>query len=207
MCVQGLRFVSFLGFFNTWLENKFNGNTMKENYYLGVFSYVTMATVITAITAGMLHDCQRRKYMMTDNYKRRRLPVILPLTVTSLMSIIITSLIYVEIEAFLNLVFVLFTIYRSYLFSYEITFLNDVYPLTSFSVLFGVLHSSAGLSGLLQYPVFEWYKSYTAAPNHVNIFLICLAVSSLAHPFSLWYRCRKHRNDESSKYVGTEIYI
>jgi hypothetical protein len=42
------------------------------------------------------------------------------------MSIVITSLIYVETEAFLNLVFVLFTIYRSYLFSYEITFLNDV---------------------------------------------------------------------------------
>lgn len=61
-----------------------------------------------------------------DDYRRRRLPIILPLTVTSLMSIVITSLTYVEDEIFLNIIFVLFTVYRSYLFSFEITFLNDM---------------------------------------------------------------------------------
>lgn len=207
MCVQGLRFVSFLGFFNTWLEDKFNENRRKENYYLGVFSYVTMATIITAITAGMFHDCQRRKYMMSVDYKRRRLPIILPLTVTSLMSVVITSLTFVKMEIFLNIIFVLFTVYRSYLFSFEITFLNDIYPLTSFSVLFGVLHSSAGLSGMLQYPLFGWYQSYTDAPSHVNIFLICLAISSLAHPVYLWYKCRTHRCPGDNKLQGTEIHI
>ncbi|WAR06126.1 hypothetical protein MAR_021495 [Mya arenaria] len=65
MCCHGLRFVTFLGFFSTWMGTKFGVNSIKENYYLGVFSYVTMGTAITAVTAGMLHDCQRRQYAST----------------------------------------------------------------------------------------------------------------------------------------------
>ncbi|KAL4228589.1 hypothetical protein ACF0H5_011639 [Mactra antiquata] len=207
MCVQGLRFVTFLGFFNTYLEKKFEGNSTKENYYLGVFSYVTIGTLITAITAGMLHDCQRRKYIGTDEFRRRRLPIIVPLTVTSLMSVVITSLIFVRMEIFLNFIFITFTIYRSYLFSYEITFINDVYPLSTFPVLFGVIHSSAGLAGMLQYPLFEWYTLYPNAPDHVNIFLIILAISSLAHPLHIWIKCKKHKKETPTKSDAIEIFI
>ncbi|XP_052807043.1 equilibrative nucleobase transporter 1-like [Mya arenaria] len=206
MCCQGLRFVTFLGFFSAWTGTKFRGNSIKESYYLGVFSYVTMGTAITAVTAGMLHDCQRRQYMSRPDFQRRRLPIVLPLAVTSLLSIIITSLIFVQQEIFINIVFVVFTIYRSFLFSFEITFLNDVYPLQTFPVLFGVLHSSAGLAGLLQYPLFEWYKSSQLAPDQVNYFLIGLAVASFIHPLYIWISCRRH-GDQGGKSDAIELFI
>ncbi|XP_052806062.1 equilibrative nucleobase transporter 1-like [Mya arenaria] len=206
MCCHGLRFVTFLGFFSTWMGTKFGVNSIKENYYLGVFSYVTMGTAITAVTAGMLHDCQRRQYANRPKFQRKRLPIVLPLAVTSLLSIIITSLIFVQQEIFINIVFVVFTIYRSFLFSFEITFLNDVYPLQTFPVLFGVLHSSAGLAGLLQYPLFEWYKSHQLAPDHVNYFMIGLAVASFIHPLYIWISCRRH-GEKGGKSDAIEVFV
>ena len=34
-----------------------------ESYFVGIFSYITMGTVIAGLTAGLVHDFQRKKYI------------------------------------------------------------------------------------------------------------------------------------------------
>ena len=40
----------------------YRNSIVLETYYLSVFSYTTLGTVITAITAGLVHDSQRWKF-------------------------------------------------------------------------------------------------------------------------------------------------
>ena len=53
------------------------------------------------------------------------MPIILPLTVTTSLSILCTVLTFMPYEGFLYVSFILFTFFRSYVYSYEVTFIND----------------------------------------------------------------------------------
>ena len=59
------------------------------------------------------------------DYRRTHLPIILPLAVTILFSVLCTVLSFVRYEGFLYVTFILFTFFRSYVYSYEVTFIND----------------------------------------------------------------------------------
>ena len=42
------------------------------------------------------------------------------------------------------------------------------FPLQHFTQLFGIVSAFAGLTGMFQYPLFEWYEAYSGAPAHVS---------------------------------------
>ena len=42
------------------------------------------------------------------------------------------------------------------------------FPLEHFTQLYGIISSSAGLVGMVQYALFEWYESYSGSPMHVS---------------------------------------
>ena len=60
-----------------------------------------------------------------NDFRRRRMPIILPFIVTTTISVACTLLTLVKQEGAIYVSFLLFTIYRSYIFSYEVTFIND----------------------------------------------------------------------------------
>ena len=63
------------------------------------------------------------------DYRSANMPIILPLILTTALSLSCTALTYVPQEECLYITFILFTIFRSYLFSFEVTFINDRYVL------------------------------------------------------------------------------
>lgn len=207
MCAHAIRFVTFLGFMSVQFDTMFMGDKSKESHYISVFSYVTLGTIASAITAGLLHDWQRRKYLADSDFRRKRMPIILPLVVTSILSLAITTLAFVNREEVLYLNFILFTIYRSYLFSFEATYINDVFPLRSFTLLFGILHSSAGISSMLQYPLFQWFDAYHGAALHVQLFLVLLQTSTFLHPLYVWISCRRHKHEQRNIFLDVEIHV
>ncbi|KAL4228682.1 hypothetical protein ACF0H5_011726 [Mactra antiquata] len=61
--VNALRFVTFIGQLNVWLSNIFNRNEVKVGQMLGIFSYMTMGAIGTALFCGFVYDYLRKCYM------------------------------------------------------------------------------------------------------------------------------------------------
>lgn len=66
-------------------------------------------------------------YISGDNdFRRKKMPVLIPFLVTTAISVGCTSATIVNHEAALYVSFVLFTIFRVIIYSYEVTYINDV---------------------------------------------------------------------------------
>ncbi|XP_053408092.1 equilibrative nucleobase transporter 1-like [Mercenaria mercenaria] len=61
--VHALRFVTFIGQINVWLENIFDGNEAKVGEMLAIFSYMTMGAIGSALLCGFVYDYQRKRYV------------------------------------------------------------------------------------------------------------------------------------------------
>ncbi|XP_052804245.1 equilibrative nucleobase transporter 1-like isoform X2 [Mya arenaria] len=60
--VHALRFVTFIGLLNVWLEKIFQENEHRVGEMLSTFSYMTMGAIGTALFCGFVYDYLRTKY-------------------------------------------------------------------------------------------------------------------------------------------------
>ena len=80
-----------------------------------------------------LHVCCNRsvstllKYVLSDDntFRRGKMPIIVPFVLTTATSVACTAFTLVDHEAAIYLSFVMFTFYRSYVYSYEVTYISD----------------------------------------------------------------------------------
>ncbi|KAL3837412.1 hypothetical protein ACJMK2_022771 [Sinanodonta woodiana] len=193
LCVHALRFVTFIGLLNVWLKKTLNNEDKRVSSFLGLFSYITMGAIGTALSTGFLYDWQRRKFINETPLNQKLMPVLLPMLLTIVYSLSTTVMMFIESEITLYFAFVMFTFFRSSLFTVAVAFIGDAFPVDYFGVLFGFLQFAAGIAGLIQYPIFEWYEAYPNAAQHVSIFLLLLQVTTLIHPIILFIRCRREK--------------
>ncbi|KAL4228681.1 hypothetical protein ACF0H5_011725 [Mactra antiquata] len=107
---------------------------------------------------------------------------------------------YIQNEVAVYMAFIFFTFFRSSLFTVAVAFIGDAFPAEYFGVLFGMLQVSAGIAGLVQYPLFTWYDAYEGSYMHVNIFLLVLQVVTLLHPLLLFIKGRRDKHDKNNPF-------
>ncbi|XP_053408087.1 equilibrative nucleobase transporter 1-like isoform X6 [Mercenaria mercenaria] len=197
--VHALRFVTFIGQLNVWLENIFDGNEAKVGEMLAIFSYMTMGAVGSALLCGFVYDYQRKRYVNAGEIKRVYFPVVLPMCLVIFYSIGTTIICYIKHEVAPYFAFVLFTLFRTSLFTVAVAFIGDAFPIDYFGVLFGFIELSAGIAGLAQYPLFQWYDGYDGSYMNVNHFLLVLEVSTVIHPILLYIKGRRDKGERSCK--------
>ncbi|OWF56336.1 solute carrier family 43 member 3-like [Mizuhopecten yessoensis] len=190
MSINTVTFVTFIGLVNVNLE-QLSSNKQVISKYLGVFAYTTMCTVVAGLLAGMSYDCQRRRYHNYPLPVRVWRPVLLPMTMTGILGSMVYVLLLVGHLSVMVPTFVLFTLYRSFLYSIGVAFVNDAFPEQHFGALYGIMTFSTGLFSMLQYGFFSWFDAYEDANVHVTIFLLFLCLVTFIHPLQLGIRSFK----------------
>ncbi|XP_062590867.1 equilibrative nucleobase transporter 1-like [Saccostrea cucullata] len=207
MSINVLLFVTFVGLLNTWLSNM-TENSSTVSYYLDTFAYTTISTCITAVVAGFVYDWQRKRFRGSPIPGRYFFPICLPMAITWLFGTLcyLLPLLFDSFSVVLP-IFILFTFYRSFLFSIGIAFLGEAFPLKYFGVLYGTAMFSVGSTSLLQYAFFEWSSAYQNGFTHVNVCLLILAVSMCYQPILLWIRGGRNKSSLKSNINNMEIVL
>ncbi|KAL5013279.1 hypothetical protein ScPMuIL_007549 [Solemya velum] len=175
MSASNLRFSTFIGLLNTWLEITTEYDVHLVSGYLDVFSYTTLSSVVCALVIGGVYDHQRREVRAYRNCNMKMKAAVLPMVLSNILSVILTSLVMIPSDAVPPYIaFVVFTVYR--------------FPGKHFGVLYGILMMTCGVVGFIQYAIYRWCSAYQSAYLHVNIFLLLLGISTSIHPFSIWKR-------------------
>ncbi|XP_067650493.1 equilibrative nucleobase transporter 1-like [Haliotis asinina] len=183
--VNDFYLLTFIGISNAMLERVLHKHTAKVNHFTDVFSFSLMCAAIFAVVGGFLYDCQRMTFKDYKGHHRQLLPAVFPLTMTTLLGAITVGLQFIQAEAILYALFVLFVIYKQCVFALTWSFVVDVYPREYFGVFYGIVFTTAGIVLFLQYALFQWIASGPFAPIAVNLFLLCLLLVSLANPLNL----------------------
>ncbi|XP_060571702.1 equilibrative nucleobase transporter 1-like [Ruditapes philippinarum] len=199
--VHALRFVTFIGQINVWLENIFEGDESKVGQMLAIFSYMTMGAIGSALLCGFVYDFMRKRYINCGKIKSVYIPVVLPMCLVIFYSVGTTVLCYIKHAVAPYFAFALFTLFRTSLFTVAVAFVGDAFPLDYFGVLFGFIQLSAGIAGLAQYPLFQWFDAYEGSYMHVSILLLGLEISTIVHPILLYIKGKRDKGDE-----GINIY-
>ena len=100
-------------------------------YILSLSPTLLLHSIIHEHSCEILNVCKLFVYLISGDtdYRSANMPIILPLILTTTLSLSCTALTYVPQEECLYITFILFTVFRSYLFSFEVTFINDRYVL------------------------------------------------------------------------------
>ncbi|XP_052094379.1 equilibrative nucleobase transporter 1-like [Mytilus californianus] len=184
MSVFMLNFLYYIGTINSRLQNAVPDQV---SYFTNVLSYIMFSGLVTAFLPGSMAEWQRklfkdRKVMI----QRNLLPNILPLTTVSILGIVLQILSFFPSESTLYIEFVVFTVFRSFLFSSAMLYVVSAYPLRHTNVIFPLGLCTGGTFSLSQYAIFLWYNQSTNAQYQVKIFIILLLVTSLVHPLILF---------------------
>ncbi|XP_045208654.2 arginine transporter 1-like [Mercenaria mercenaria] len=174
---------------------------------LAIFSYMTMGAIGSALLCGFVYDYQRKRYANAGKIKRVYIPVVLPMCLVIFYSVGTTILCYIKHEVAPYFAFVLFTLFRTSLFTVAVAFIGDAFPLDYFGVLLGFMQLSAGIAGLAQNPLFQWYDAYDGSYMHVNILLLALEVSTVIHPIFLYMKGRRDKGDGSGSVYRLDYTI
>ncbi|XP_033736776.1 solute carrier family 43 member 3-like [Pecten maximus] len=197
MSINTVTFVTFIGLINVNLE-QLSDQKQVVSKYLGVFAYTTMCTVVAGLLAGISYDCQRKRYYDYPWPARVWRPVLLPMTMTGILGSMVYVLLLVEHLSVIVPTFILFTLYRSFLYSIGVAFVNDAFPEQHFGALYGIMTFSTGLFSMVQYGFFSWFDAYENANVHVTICLLFLCLTTFIHPLQLGIRSRQ-KNTEDPK--------
>ncbi|XP_069128332.1 equilibrative nucleobase transporter 1-like [Argopecten irradians] len=206
MSINTVTFVTFIGLINVNLE-QLSDQKQVVSKYLGVFAYTTMCTVVAGLLAGMSYDCQRKRYYDYSSPARVWRPVLLPMTMTGILGSMVYVFLLVEHLSVIVPTFVVFTLYRSFLYSIGVAFVNDAFPEQHFGALYGIMTFSTGLFTMLQYGFFSWFDAYDGANVHVTIFLLFLCLLTFIHPLQLGIRSRKTNSEDSKDLNTEEVFI
>lgn len=122
--VHALRFVTFIGLMNVWLGDIYN-DEMKVGELLGVFSYMTMGAIGTAILCGTIYDWQRTRHLDAGPIRKVYIPVVLPMVLVIIYSILTTIMCFIQNPVTPYIAFALFTFFRSSLFTVAVAFFGE----------------------------------------------------------------------------------
>ncbi|VDI06680.1 MFS transporter, LAT3 family, solute carrier family 43, member 3 [Mytilus galloprovincialis] len=202
MSVFMLNFLYYIGTINSRLQNAVPDQV---SYFTNVLSYIMFSGIVTAFLPGSMAEWQRKLFKDRKVMKQRTLlPNILPLTIVSVLGIVLHILSFFTSETTLYIEFVVFTVFRSFLFSSAMLFVVSAYPLNHTNVIFPLGLCTGGIFSLSQYAIFLWYNQSTNAQFQVKIFMILLLVTSLVHPLILFITAKgacKKKDTEGKVFV------
>ncbi|XP_052782310.1 equilibrative nucleobase transporter 1-like [Mya arenaria] len=183
LCILQLRFYFFIGNLNTFLTRVLDNDTQQVSYFTNACFYTMMGGLFTSFLAGIVYDSQKAIFKGGQSKLYRRLmPALLPVSLASLLTVVLSVLVLVPSPAVLYVIFIVMTLLRSFLYSVAAAFIQEIFPSQYFALLYGVTMIAAGLFSLFQYALFSWSESYHNGPKHVEVFLLCVGVLSAIHP-------------------------
>ncbi|XP_060086161.1 equilibrative nucleobase transporter 1-like [Ylistrum balloti] len=192
MSVLLLRFYYFIGSINMLMVQILE-NDGQVSYLTDVMTYTMLGGMISSFIAGQVFEIQNKWFTGT-------MKTVIPLTVTSCLGILLSSLSFSSSGTVLYVDFVVLTFFRSFVFSCNMDFVITSFPKKFMSVLFGLVISVSGVLSMTQYALFIWTRRYDNAMTHVNIFLLCLSVISLLHPFLIFMSQKRGSCHRSENY-------
>ncbi|KAL3877921.1 hypothetical protein ACJMK2_035562 [Sinanodonta woodiana] len=163
------RFNYFIGTVNSYINIVTDYNTEKVSYFTNVLSYTMFCGVISSLCAGLVYDHEKRRYEgCTSEIKRKLIPALLPMLMCSTLQTILSVLVFVHNEHVLYASFIVFILFRSFLFSVGVTFIAEIFPTQAFGTLYSILVTCGGLASLVQFGLYSWSQSYRSAFTHVS---------------------------------------
>ncbi|OWF52258.1 Solute carrier family 43 member 3 [Mizuhopecten yessoensis] len=185
-----LRFFYFIGSVNRLMVKTLE-NDGQVSYFTDVMAYTMLGGMLSSFIAGQVFETQNRWFTGT-------MKTVIPLTVTSCLAILLSSLAFLSSTAVLYADFVVLTFFRSFVFSVNMDFIIISFPEKFMSVLFGLAFSISGVLTLTQYALFTWTEKYDGAMTHVNIALLCLSIISLLHPVLIFMSQKRRSIDRDT---------
>lgn len=196
MSILVLRFYYFVGSINAHLEKNLS-STREVGYFTNILAYVMFGGLISSVIAGLFCEWQQR--IFKDNkseLKRKLLPVIVPLVLTSCLNLLLSGLAFSNVSSLLYLTFIVMVFLRSFMYCVNMQYFVSTFPAKYSTLIFGSELSLAGVFSMAQYALFIWGDAYPNAINHVNILLLCLACISLLHPINIFVQSRRHNSED-----------
>ncbi|XP_041346917.1 solute carrier family 43 member 3-like [Gigantopelta aegis] len=164
--------------------------SISVSYYTDAWLYTMMGSILTSLLAGAIHDWQKKVFAKSLSVKRcQRMPYVLPLSLTAVLGVCLSVLMFVPLSESLYATFIDFMLLRSFLFTMTVSFLNSIFPTEYYTVLLGCLLITVALFSSLQYALFEWVKA--TSYDQVNLFLVFLVCVAFVHPAYQWYKSRQ----------------
>ncbi|XP_045184718.2 equilibrative nucleobase transporter 1-like [Mercenaria mercenaria] len=192
--IHAVRFITFIGQLNVWLESIFHKDETKVGDMLSTFSYMTMGTIFSALFCGFVYDYHRKRYINAGKIKSVYLPAVLSVSLVIFYSICVTVFCFIKNDVTPYFAFVFFTFFRTSLYSVGVAFMGYAFPADYFNNLMGMVLFAGGIGGLFQYPLFQWYEAYEGSYTHVNSLLLVLQVSTIIHPVLLYIKGYRDRD-------------
>ncbi|KAK3739281.1 hypothetical protein RRG08_050485 [Elysia crispata] len=189
LSVLQLRFYFLLGSLNTMLENMLDSKD-EVSRYTNETSYILMCGLFTSPLAGTFYALQNRFFAKSLSPLRRNLmPTVLPLGLTTVLGILMSSVILIERASVIYAVFICLLFFRSFLYTMGAGLLNAIFPSEYFGIMYGIMFIVSGAVSMLQYGLFAWAEA--AGFFQVNIFLLILMFTTFCHPLYQWRASRK----------------
>ncbi|CAL1533612.1 unnamed protein product [Lymnaea stagnalis] len=193
ICVLQLRFYFLIGSLNKTLEILLHKNGDEVSHYTNVSTIVLMLGIITSPFAGFVCDFQKQFFVNSKSPLRKVLmPTVIPLTLTTTLCIILSSLILFEEPTLLYAVYVCLLFFRSFMYTIGAGYISALFPSSYFAILYGILILAGGVVSMFQYVFFNWADSQGFF--QVNLFLLFLMFSTYVHPIYQWWSCRQAEN-------------
>ncbi|WAQ97524.1 S43A3-like protein [Mya arenaria] len=211
LSILQVRFYYFVGSINQYLNRLFDEDKDEVSKFTNMCFTIMMGGLITSPMAGIVYDLVKKlcKDGKSQPY-REVLPAALPLAVGSLLAVLLSVLVLIPSTGLLYLIFVVMTLFRSFLYSMAAAFLSAVFPSEYFGMLYGVMIVCGGVVGFLQFAFFKWSEMYAEGPLHANIFQLVLVTISFIHPLFLWITCSREEKKfktDLARYLTVNIEI
>ncbi|ESO88987.1 hypothetical protein LOTGIDRAFT_228934 [Lottia gigantea] len=190
VCVLQLRFYYYIASLNPWLDLILERDHEQVSYFTNVSMYMLIGGIITSPLVGVVFDlCKLISINSHSELRKTLLPAVPPLIIGSSLGVLLSILVLIPSPTILYVIFIVVTIYRSFLYSVAAAFLNTMFPSEYFGLLYGWMVITAGIFSFLQYALFKWSEATNF--SQVNIFFLCFMFVSFFHPLYQWWRCRK----------------
>ena len=180
MSILMLYFFLYLGTINTRLQNTYPD---KVSHFTNVLAYTMFGGIVTAIIPGSVAEWQIKKYKdRKKSTERNLLPNILPMTTASLLALTLNVLSYFKSEAVFYTEFAVLTVFRSFLFSSNMSFVISVYPQKHAHVIYPLGMTVGGVTSTIQIGIFIWYNQSPEAQIYVKSLMTIIVALTLIHP-------------------------
>ncbi|KAL4232430.1 hypothetical protein ACF0H5_007123 [Mactra antiquata] len=187
ICLLSLRFHYFIGTLDQYLT-RILPHQDQVSYFLDVCMYTMMGGMLSSFLSGFVYDWQKAMCKDAESRTYRDvMPAVLPLVITSTLSLLLSILVLIPVTELLYVSFIVMTVYRSFLFSLAAAFLSAIFPSQYFGMLYGAFEVCFGIFGSLQFAFYTWTEAYIEAQQHANVVLLCLVLLSYIHPLYLWF--------------------
>ncbi|KAL3888936.1 hypothetical protein ACJMK2_001296 [Sinanodonta woodiana] len=192
LCILQLRFYYLIGTLNPYLNRVLNKDDKMVSQFTNICFYIMMGGLLSSFLTGVVYDWQKRCFAYSRSSLRQNImPAVLPLSIVSSLAVLLSVLVLIPVQSLLYLIFIIMTLFRSFLYSMAAAFLSAMFPSGYFGLLYGIMILCGGVFGLLQFAFFTWAETYVEAHRHTDIFLLCLVLVSFIHPLYQWYRCSR----------------